>query len=68
MIALAIITMTGCTGSSTGYTMEMQAKIDSMQTELKKVSDENAMVEKNLIKFDTLDFVIFSNQYLDNVS
>ena len=36
--------------------------MDSMQNVLKSMMDANAMVEGNLVKFDTLDFTVFSNQ------
>ena len=45
-----------------GYSPEMQAKIDEMKQELKKYTDERAMIAKNLETFDTLDYVVFSNQ------
>jgi hypothetical protein len=45
-----------------GYSPEMQAKIEEMKKELKKYTDERATVGKNLETFDTLDFVVFSNQ------
>jgi predicted ester cyclase len=45
-----------------GYSPGMQAKIDEMKKELKKFTDERAVVEKNLETFDTLDYVVFSNQ------
>ena len=48
--------------NDSGYSPEMQAKIDEMKKELKKYTDERATVEKNLETFDTLDFVVFSNQ------
>jgi hypothetical protein len=54
----------GCSGDShqKGYSPEMQAKIDEMKNELKKYTDDKAVVEKNLETFDTLDYVVFSNQ------
>jgi SnoaL-like polyketide cyclase len=45
-----------------GYSPEMQAKIEEAKKELKKFTDERATVEKNLETFDTLDYVVFSNQ------
>jgi hypothetical protein len=45
-----------------GYSPEMQAKIDAVTKELKKYTDEKAMIEKNIKTFDELDFVVFSNQ------
>lgn len=45
-----------------GYSPEMQAKITAMEQELQKHADERATVAKNLETFDTLDYVVFSNQ------
>ena len=45
-----------------GYSPEMQVKIDEMKKELKNYTDDKATVGKNLETFDTLDFVVFSNQ------
>jgi hypothetical protein len=50
------------TSKKTGYSPEMQAKIAEMQKELKKYADERAAIAKNLETFDTLDYVVFSNQ------
>jgi len=44
------------------YSPEMQTKIEEMKKELKKYTDERATVGKNLETFDTLDYVVFSNQ------
>jgi len=44
------------------YSPAMQTKIDEMTAELKKFKDERVKVGKNLETFDTLDFVVFSNQ------
>jgi len=41
-----------------GYSPEMQVVID----QLKKFTDEKAAVDKHLETFDTLDYVVFSNQ------
>lgn len=40
------------------YSPDMQAVID----QLKQHTDEKSQIEKNLETFDTLDFVVFSNQ------
>ncbi len=45
-----------------GYSPEMQAKIDEVKKELKKYTDEKAMINKNIETFDTLDFIVFSKQ------
>jgi len=48
--------------SDGGYSPEMQSKIEEVKKELKKFTDEKALVENNLKTFDELDFVVFSNQ------
>lgn len=40
----------------------MQSQIDSLQNHLDTIAAGNAELEKNLAKFDTLDFVIFTQQ------
>jgi predicted ester cyclase len=45
-----------------GYSPEMKAKIAQMKAELKKYTDEQATIAKNLETFDILDYVVFSNQ------
>ena len=40
----------------------MEDKIEEMKKELKKHADERAMVAQNLATFDTLDFIVFTNQ------
>jgi hypothetical protein len=64
MIAVFLLGFTSLTfaGDPKGYTPEMQAKIEETKKELKKFTDEQAMVEKNIKTFDELDFVVFSNQ------
>jgi hypothetical protein len=47
---------------TSGYSPKMKAKIEEMKKELKKYTDERATIDKNLETFDTLDFVVFSNQ------
>ena len=44
------------------YSPEMQAKVDSLQRELAKYTADAAAVEQYLRTFDTLDYVVFSNQ------
>ncbi|MDE3143605.1 MAG: ester cyclase [Bacteroidota bacterium] len=55
LLFLAVLTMMATT-------MFAQSKSDELKSELKKFKDANALVEKYLIKFDTLDFTVFSNQ------
>jgi hypothetical protein len=54
--------LVSCSDNHKGYSSEMQAKIDSLQTVLKSVVEGNATLEKNLFTFDTLDYIVFSNQ------
>ncbi len=37
-------------------------EVKAMKAELKAITDERAMIEKNLATFDTLDYTVFSNQ------
>src|SRR5271156_148794 len=50
----AMTTFTGCLNNS-GYSSEMQTKVDSMQTIL-----AGDTLKSHITKFDTLDFVVFS--------
>ncbi len=54
-------TFVGCSKEGR-YSPEMESKIDEMKKELKKYTDERSTIGKNLETFDTLDFVVFSNQ------
>jgi len=64
VVIFGLIILSTFAGSSneSGYSPEMQAKIDEMKRELKKYTDDRATVEKNLETFAMLDFVVFSNQ------
>jgi hypothetical protein len=44
------------------YSPAMQANIEEAKKELKKFTDERATIKKNLETFDTLDYIVFSNQ------
>jgi len=63
VIAAALI-FTSCTQKS-GDPSNLQAKVDSLQNELKKFTDEQAVTDLRLAKFDTLDFEYYSNQKWD---
>ncbi|HEU0265925.1 MAG TPA: ester cyclase [Geobacterales bacterium] len=45
-----------------GYSPAMQTKIEEMKRELQRYRDEKQSIDKNIATFDTLDFVVFSNQ------
>jgi hypothetical protein len=55
---------TGCANNS-GSSPNLQAKVDSLQNELKKLTDEKALTERRLAIFDTLDYEFYSNQKWD---
>lgn len=57
-----LLSFASCSSSNTGVSSEMQAKIDSMTNVLKTYAEGNDSLQKHLIKFDTLDFVVFSTQ------
>lgn len=64
VLGLGLMILPACSKSTKegAYSPEMQAKIDEMKLEMQKVADERATVGKNLETFDTLDYVVFSNQ------
>ena len=57
----ATVTMTNVSAQA-GHSKALQAKIDSMTIELKKYAAGEAILKKNLVTFDTLDFIVFTNQ------
>ena len=59
LITPATFTFTSC---KNGDSPAMQAKIDSLQNELKKFTDEKALTEMRLARFDSLDYEFYSNQ------
>jgi hypothetical protein len=60
-IIAAIAALTSCSNNGNNSS-DLQAKIDSLQNELKKFSDEKALTEIRLARFDSLDFDFYSNQ------
>ena len=56
LILLLIIGFVSCSNNAS-----MQAKIDLLQAELKKVNDEKALIDAHLIRFDSLDFDVYSH-------
>ena len=63
LFVATITTFTSCTNSSSSS--NLQAKVDSLQAELKKFTDEKAITEHRLLVFDTLDYDFYSNQAWD---
>jgi len=62
LIVLTTLSLTNCSKKTGGQSTEMQAKIDSMTAVLKGMTDGAMTLEHNLATFDTLDYVVFSNQ------
>jgi len=50
-----------CTSGS-GPGSASQAEIDSLKAQIAQLTSGNAMIAQNLAEFDTLDFIVFSNQ------
>ncbi|WP_306350882.1 ester cyclase [Flavobacterium sp. '19STA2R22 D10 B1'] len=48
-------------------TSKLEAKVDSLENQLKKFNDEKALTEMRLIRFDSLDFDIYSNAKWDQL-
>ncbi len=63
-VALAPL-VSSCSG---GGTAALEAKVDSLQAELTKFTDERALVEQHLIRFDSLDFDVYSHAKWDELS
>lgn len=64
LILAPILTLMSC-GNSNGSSSNLQAKVDSLENELKKYREEKGATELRIAKFDTLDFDFYSNQKWD---
>ena len=60
--AALLFAFSQCTGSGSGQVTANQAEIDSLRAQIASLTATNEAIAKNLDKFDTLDFTIFSNQ------
>jgi SnoaL-like polyketide cyclase len=56
-----VAALNSCTTKS-GNVSVRQSEIDSLRNEIKLMTSGNAELAKNLVKFDTLDYTIFTNQ------
>src|SRR5690349_9036328 len=63
-IATAIV-FANC--NSTNGTTPSGAEIDSLRNQVKQLTANDATVAKNLERFDTLDFTVFTNQQWDRL-
>ena len=66
MIGIMFV-LSSCSG---GNTAALKAHIDSLETQLKQFTDEKALIEQHLVRFDSLDFDVYSHAKWDllNVS
>ncbi|ATP59172.1 polyketide cyclase [Pedobacter ginsengisoli] len=61
-MALVIIAYFSSCKNSEGTNATNKSEIDSLRTQIKELMAANEMVAKNLAKFDTLDFNVFSRR------
>jgi len=64
-ILLFAVILAGMSCTKDGGSTRLQSKIDSLQYELKKFTDEKALTAKRLARFDSLDFLFYSGQKWD---
>ena len=62
LAGLTVIGLAGCADNTSEHSAAMQSKIDSLQVVLRQMASGKETLEKNLMTFDTLDFIVFSNQ------
>jgi SnoaL-like polyketide cyclase len=59
-VVAAIASISSCTNNGTARIS--QSEIDSLKNQIVQLTSGNELVESHLIKFDTLDYTVFSNQ------
>jgi hypothetical protein len=67
-VVAAIVFVAAFTSCTTNHSENLQAKVDSLQNELKRFTDEKAMTEQRLARFDSLDYLFYSGQKWDDFS
>lgn len=65
IVVATAVALTSCSNKG-GNSSDLHAKIDSLQKDLKKFTDEKALTEMRLIRFDSLDYNFYSNQDWNN--
>src|SRR5207247_3841957 len=60
MVIAAAISFSSCSSSGGGNIS--QSEIDSLRTQIKQLTANDATLAKNLATFDTLDYTVFTNQ------
>lgn len=61
-LLLTALWLGGCSNGSNQKSIQLTKEIDSLKTTLDGIMSTNAEVAANLATFDTLDFVVFSNE------
>jgi hypothetical protein len=61
MLIAGVAALNSCTTNSAKVSVR-QSEIDSLRNEIKLMATGNTELAKNLVKFDTLDYTIFTNQ------
>ena len=64
-IITAGVTFSRCTNSN-GTTVS-QSEIDSLRNQVQQLTANDGTISKNLAKFDTLDYTVFTNQQWDRL-
>jgi len=67
VVLTATAIFTSCTNNGGDITI-LQAKVDSLQNVLKMYTDEKALTEMRLTRFDSLDYEFYSHQDWKNFS
>ncbi|MFB6457428.1 ester cyclase [Chitinophaga sp. Hz27] len=66
VLVITICILSAC--NTNGGDGHLQAKVDSLQSELKQYRDEKAMTAMRLQRFDSLDFDFYSGQEWDSLA
>lgn len=67
LILLTVVLFAACNNNQ-GNSASLQAKVDSLQNELKKYTDEQTTTQTRLLRFDSLDFDFYSGQKWDSLA
>jgi predicted ester cyclase len=65
VVAIVFVAILATFSSCTNNNSKLQAKVDSLQNELQKFTDEKALTEQRLLIFDTLYYEFYTNQKWD---
>ena len=60
-VVVVVALFTGCKSNS-GNNSISQSGIDSLRNQIKELTKGNELIAKNLVTFDTLDYIVFTNQ------